>query len=113
MQDAGRDLQKYVNKKMRVHVQLERANLFERFIPEVADALSRLTGKKKEPIQEGLAAMVKKDDIQQRIATMQAVNTDYDEEWAKIGKDDEEPSDGMEEPAKKTKADKTEAKEGD
>lgn len=90
LQDAGRDLQKYVNKKQRVNLQLERANLFERYIPEVADALERLTGKPKLKIAEGLNAMVKKDAIQQKIETMQAVNTEYDEEWANIGKDDPE-----------------------
>jgi DNA topoisomerase VI subunit B len=103
LQDAGRDLQKYVHKKQRAHLQLERANLFERYIPEVADALHRLTGKPKEQIHEGLVNMVKKDAITQKIEAMQAENTEYDEEWAKIGKEDaqetlEEP---IEEPAPK------------
>jgi DNA topoisomerase-6 subunit B len=113
LQDAGRDLQKYIHKKMRVHVQLERANLFERYIPEVADALSRLTGKKKELLQEELNKMVKKDAIQQKIETMQAVNTEYDEEWANIGKaDPEELIEGSdEEPVPVTEAKKAAAKE--
>jgi DNA topoisomerase-6 subunit B len=104
LQDAGRDLQKYVSKKQRANLQLERANLFERYIPEVADALSRLTGKKKEKIAEELNAMVKKDAIKQKIETMQAVNTEYDEEWAKIGKEDPDMLENPdEEPAKKKK----------
>jgi DNA topoisomerase-6 subunit B len=89
VQEAGRDLQKYVHKKQRAGLQLERANLFERYIPEVANALHRLTGKDEKRISEGLTAMIKKDAIQEKIQTMQAVNTDYDEEWAKIGKAEE------------------------
>ncbi len=88
LQEAGRDLGSYVRKKYRVHQQLERANLFERYIPEVANALARLTGKPEAEFAEGLRAMVKKDEIQQRIETMQAINTEYDEAWAKIGKDE-------------------------
>jgi DNA topoisomerase-6 subunit B len=90
LQEAGRLLQKYVGKKQRAHAQLERASIFERYIPEVAYALSRLTGKKADDITAGLNAMVKKDSIQQRIEAMQAVNTEYDEEWAAIGKGDDE-----------------------
>jgi DNA topoisomerase VI subunit B len=48
VQEAGRRLQIYVAKKHRVQNQLERANLFERYMPEVADALSRLTGENKD-----------------------------------------------------------------
>jgi len=90
LQEAGRDLQKYVHKKSKVHLQLERANLFERYIPEVANALHRLTGKPEPAIVSGLQAMVKKDAIQQRIEDMQAKNTEYDEEFAKIGAGDDE-----------------------
>ncbi len=89
LQEAGRQLASYVRKKYRVHQQLERANLFERYIPEVADALSRLTGKPKGSIEDGLRAMVKKEKIQETIHAMQAMNEEYDEEWAKIGKEDE------------------------
>jgi DNA topoisomerase VI subunit B len=113
LQDAGRDLQKYVGKKNKAHQMLERANLFERYIPEVADALGRLSGKPKDKITLGLQAMVKKDDIQQKIQTMQAVNTEYDEEWAKIGKADAEDlvEGSDDEPVPVTEAKKTAAKE--
>jgi len=89
LQEAGRELQKYVHKKQRAGLQLERANLFERYIPEVANALHRLTGKDERKIVDGLNAMVKKDEIQSKIQTMTSVNTDYDAEWAKIGKAEE------------------------
>ena len=88
LQEAGRDLQRYVHKKTRVHLQLERANLFEKYIPEVANALSRLTGKPEAELAEALKRMTKKEDIQANIQTMQTENTEYDEEFANIGKDD-------------------------
>ena len=111
LQEAGRDLQKYVNKKYRAHQQLERANLFERYIPEVADALFRLTGTPQTTIVEGLNKMIKKDEIQEKIQTMTATNTEYDEEWAKIGKEDdaqendEEPVTDLKKKAEKAKKD--------
>jgi DNA topoisomerase-6 subunit B len=89
LQEAGRDLQKYVHKKSKVHLQLERANLFERYIPEVANALHRLTGTPEAKIAEGLQQMVKKDAIQQKIEEMQAKNTEYDEDFAKMGNAEE------------------------
>jgi DNA topoisomerase VI subunit B len=88
LQEAGRDLQKYVSKKQKAGLQLERANLFERYIPEVANALSRLSGKDEKKLVESLNAMIKKDAIQEKIQTMQTVNTEYDAEWAAIGKDE-------------------------
>jgi DNA topoisomerase-6 subunit B len=93
LQDAGRDLQKYVHKKYKAHQMLERANLFERYIPEVANALHRLTGREEKIILEGLRAMVKKDAIQQQIEAMRAKNEEYDEEYAQIGKSDGEAPD--------------------
>ena len=90
LQEAGRDLQKYVHRKTKVHLQLERANLFERYIPEVANALSRLTGQQEAKIVAGLQAMVKKDAIQQKIEEMQTKNTEYDEEFAKMGEGEED-----------------------
>jgi DNA topoisomerase VI subunit B len=94
LQEAGRDLQKYVGKKQKAHLQLERANLFERYIPEVANALARLSGRDEKKLLEELNKMIKKDAIQEKIQTMQAVNTEYDAEWAAIGKDDNVEIDG-------------------
>ena len=108
LQDAGRDLQKYVHKKTKAHLMLERASLFERYIPEVANALSRLTGKQEHAIKQGLQQMVKKDAIQEKIQTMQAVNTEYDEEFAKIGKEDDIEDELAEPEQKQKKGKKTE-----
>ena len=90
LQEAGRKLQMYVHKKNRVHQQLERANLFERYIPEVANALSRITEVSEEKIRQNLEKMTKKESIQKEMQVMQAVNVEYDEEMAKIEKPDED-----------------------
>lgn len=105
LQDAGRDLGKYLHKKHSANRQLERANLFERYTPEVASALSRLTGKKEEEIVSGLFAMIQKEQLVQKAESIKADNTEYDAEWSKIGKEDaveqEEPEEP--EPSKKAK----------
>ncbi len=61
LQEAGRRLGTYVNKKRRVSEQQERVNIFENYIPEVADALSRLSGVGKEKITESMKKMLEKN----------------------------------------------------
>jgi DNA topoisomerase VI subunit B len=84
LQEAGRRLQTYVHKKHRVKNQLERANLFERYIPEVADSLSRLTGESKEKLLKKLQDMTKKEDIQKEIMDMEALKGEADEDEAAV-----------------------------
>ncbi len=67
MQECGRQLGMYVNKKKRVSDQMERVNMFERFIPEVADSLSSLTGKSREKILDGLQKMIVKPEFKQEL----------------------------------------------
>jgi DNA topoisomerase-6 subunit B len=83
VQEAGRRLQLYVAKKHRVQNQLERANLFERYMPEVADALSRLTGENKDILLDKLKAMTNKDEIKQQIYEMESLKGDADAEGKK------------------------------
>lgn len=78
LQEAGRRLQTYVHKKHKVKNQLERANLFEKYIPEVADSLSRLTGENKEKLVKKLQDMTKKEDIQKEIMDMEALKGEVD-----------------------------------
>ena len=89
LQEAGRKLQSYVHKKNRVQGQLERANLFERYIPEVADALSRLTGESKESLTKKLHEMIKKESIQQAIHQMSSLKGEVEED-TKLAKRDED-----------------------
>jgi DNA topoisomerase-6 subunit B len=67
LQEAGRDLNGYVRKKFKAHRALERASLFERYIPEVANALARLTGTQERTIAEQLKAMTHRSDIEANI----------------------------------------------
>jgi len=88
LQEAGRRLQTYVHKKHKVKNQLERANLFERYIPEVADSLARLTGESKDKLVKKLQDMIKKDDIQKEIMAMESLKGEADEdEKSKNGKE--------------------------
>ena len=87
LQEAGRRLQIYVHKKHKVQNQLERVNLFERYMPEVADALSRLTGQNKELILTKLKDMTNKDDIKAQIYEMEKLKGEAEEEESK--KDDD------------------------
>jgi DNA topoisomerase-6 subunit B len=80
LQEAGRRLQTYVHKKHRVKNQLERANLFERYIPEVADSLSKLTGDNKEKLIKKLQEMIKKAEIQKEIMDMETLKGEADED---------------------------------
>lgn len=90
LQEAGRKLQAYVNKKVRVQSQLERANLFERYIPEVADALARLTGESKETLIRKLQEMIKKESIQQAIHQMESLKGEVEEDTKLAAKNEEE-----------------------
>ncbi len=80
LQEAGRKLQSYVNKKGRVQGQLERASMFENYIPEVAASLAKLTGESRDRIMAKLKEMVKKEQIQQQIYQMEALKGEVDEE---------------------------------
>ena len=67
LQECGRLLGSYVRKKTKISDQIERANMFEKYIPEVADALSILSGDKKDKILQGLQKMLVKPEIKQEI----------------------------------------------
>ncbi|MEK6845199.1 MAG: DNA topoisomerase VI subunit B, partial [Nanoarchaeota archaeon] len=80
LQEAGRKMQSYVHKKGRVQRQLERANLFDNYIPEVAESLSKLTGESKDMLTKKLKEMVKKEEIQQAIHQMETLKGDVEED---------------------------------
>ncbi|MBI5797532.1 DNA topoisomerase VI subunit B [Candidatus Woesearchaeota archaeon] len=60
LQDAGRKLASYIRKTVRAREQQERVDLFEKYIPELAAALSILTGEKKKELEEELEKILKK-----------------------------------------------------
>ncbi|HLF54344.1 MAG TPA: DNA topoisomerase VI subunit B, partial [Candidatus Nanoarchaeia archaeon] len=61
LQEAGRRLGSYVNKKKRVASQQERVSIFENYIPEVASALSKLSGMGKERLIDAMKKMLEKN----------------------------------------------------
>ena len=60
LQDAGRKLKKYITGKRRIHEIQMRRNLFERYIPEAAEAISKISDVHKVKIEHGLEKMLKK-----------------------------------------------------
>jgi len=80
LQEAGRKLQSYVAKKHRVQNQLERANLFERYMPEVANSLSRLTGESESRLLNNLREMIKTEVIQSQIHEMESLKGESDDD---------------------------------
>ncbi|RJQ20354.1 DNA topoisomerase VI subunit B [Candidatus Woesearchaeota archaeon] len=61
LQDAGRKLGAYVNKKRKVADQQERLSIFENYMPEVAAALADLSGMSKDKILESMRKMLEKN----------------------------------------------------
>lgn len=61
LQEAGRQLSIYINKRLKVAMEQERVNIFETYIPEVSSALAKLTGNSKTRIEQGLKAMLEKN----------------------------------------------------
>ncbi|HDM05840.1 MAG TPA: DNA topoisomerase VI subunit B, partial [Candidatus Aenigmarchaeota archaeon] len=60
LQEVGRKLQRYVAGKRRIEMSRKRRMIFERYIPEVAMSLSKLTKIKAEEIKNKLMEMTKK-----------------------------------------------------
>ena len=67
LQECGRLLGTYVRKKGRISEQIERANMFEKYIPEIADSLYTLTKENKDKILKGLQKMLVKPEIKKEI----------------------------------------------
>ncbi|MBL7169966.1 MAG: DNA topoisomerase VI subunit B [Candidatus Aenigmarchaeota archaeon] len=59
LQEAGRRMQRYVSGKRRFEMHQHRKKIFERYIPEVAEALNKLTKKDKELLKAKLQKMAK------------------------------------------------------
>jgi DNA topoisomerase-6 subunit B len=60
LQDAGRKLAKYISQKRKYRERFLRRQLFERYIPIVAESLSKLTRKEKREILNKLEEFIKK-----------------------------------------------------
>jgi DNA topoisomerase-6 subunit B len=63
LQELGRRLQKHVSGKRRAEMQRKRRQIFERYIPEVANSLQELTGVKSDVVKRKLFEMIEKKQI--------------------------------------------------
>ena len=61
LQECGRKLSIYIHKHIKAAEQRDKINLFEKYIPELANSLSSLTEGKKEVLQEKLQKILKKE----------------------------------------------------
>jgi len=59
LQEAGRRMQRYVSGKRRYELHQQKKRIFERYIPEVAESLSKLTKENQEIIKAKLQKMAK------------------------------------------------------
>ena len=89
LQECGRDLMSYVSKKRRVGDELKKRSYIEQYIPVVADALRELLSLQK--VEETRVESMLKDMLEKhrgKIEKIEAENTEYDEEFAKIGREE-------------------------
>ncbi|MEK6959753.1 MAG: DNA topoisomerase VI subunit B [Nanoarchaeota archaeon] len=97
LQDCGRKLSMYINKKRRIATEGKKRSYIETYIPHVAEALIDLVELQKSDdpkIRELLAEILEKHRGKlEDIEFDPEANEEYDEEMAKIGKEDE-PEDG-------------------
>jgi len=110
LQDCGRKLASFVNKKRRIGDEAKKRSYIQKYIPHVADALKEIVGfdeiKKKE-LEDNLYTML--EQVRGELEEIGIDNPDYDPELAKIGQDEEQPEEETEEEPKKMK--KTKVKE--
>ncbi|MEK6934428.1 MAG: DNA topoisomerase VI subunit B [Nanoarchaeota archaeon] len=60
LQEIGRRLGSFIRKTVRAKEQQERADLFEKYIPELSSALANLSGESKNKIEQNLSKILKK-----------------------------------------------------
>jgi DNA topoisomerase VI subunit B len=90
VQECGRKLASYVLKKQRIHNELKKRSHIEKYIPHIGTALQdllSLTPGQVEGIEMDLRSML--EEKRGKIKKIEAENTEYDEEMAKIGSDAE------------------------
>lgn len=90
LQEAGRKLASFVNKKRRIGEEYKKRSYIEKYIPHVADALRNIVGldeQKKKEIEEQLAQIL--EHTRGELEEVAQENTEYDEEFAKIGAEEE------------------------
>lgn len=104
LQDCGRKLASFVNKKRRIGEEAKKRSYIQKYIPHVADALKEIVGfdeQKKKEIEDNLYTML--EQVRGELEEIGVDNPNYDPELAKIGQDEELPEEVEEEPKKMKK----------
>ena len=94
LQEVGRKLSLYIHKKKRIQVEGAKRGYIETYIPHVAEALKELLGYKKED-EEKVKTLLKEilEKKRGKLEDIDIDNPEYDEEFAKIGKENSADSD--------------------
>ena len=98
LQECGRKLSSYVGKKRRLQFEGKKRDYIKMFIPHVGEALQellKLNDKDEKKVEELLAEILEKK--RGEMEEIEAKNLEYDEEFAKIGKDEAEEGEDNEE----------------
>jgi len=66
LQEAGRKIATYVRKQAHLRAQAQRTGLFEKYIPEIANAIAKLTESNPEKLRKDLNEILKKPNILQK-----------------------------------------------
>lgn len=97
LQEAGRHLGSYVKKKHKVGLELKKRGHIEKYIPKLAEAIKEIleTGEaEKEELEAKLFSLL--EDTRGKVEDMSfdpSKNEEYDEAWAKIGKEEKKDDD--------------------
>jgi len=91
LQEVGRKLSIYVHKKKRIQIEGAKRSYIETYIPHVAEALKELVGYK-ESDENKVKKLLKNilEKTRGKLEKIQIDNPDYDEDIAKIGKENKE-----------------------
>ncbi len=90
IQECGRKLASYTNKKKRIGDEFKKRSYIEKYIPHVSDALKNILELKesqKAEIESDLKELLEKH--RGILQDIKDENAEYDEEWAKIGSEEE------------------------
>jgi DNA topoisomerase VI subunit B len=94
LQECGRVLGLYINKKRRVHDEFKKRSYIEKYIPHVIEALEELLGKK--AIDQAKLTEALKEILEKTRGKLEEVgfdpekNEEFDEEFATLGKGEED-----------------------
>ncbi|HLC91015.1 MAG TPA: DNA topoisomerase VI subunit B [Candidatus Nanoarchaeia archaeon] len=108
LQEIGRKLASFVNKKRRIGEEAKKRGYIEKYIPHVAEALKDIIGFdeiQKKKVEDDLAVIL--EHTRGELEQVGIDNPDYDEEFAKIGQEEngEEEADDFGETKKKKRKD--------